>query len=78
LGLIIKIIDTFGNVVDIMVEVTTSMSDAVKMAKRTEKVIRCCYLQLVQVLICLKTMKTGKSVQTSGTKFIIFKKVKSK
>jgi hypothetical protein len=39
-----------------MVEVT-SMSDAVKMAKRTpKKVIRYCYSSLCK--ICLKTMKT--------------------
>jgi hypothetical protein len=41
------------------------MSDAVKMAKRIEKEILYCCLQLVQVLICLKTMKTGKSIQTA-------------
>jgi hypothetical protein len=58
LGLNKKIIDVFGNVVDIMVEVD-NMNDAVKMAQRlTEKESVYCHL-LVQVLICSKIMKTG-------------------
>jgi hypothetical protein len=48
-----------------MIEVN-SMSDAVKMAKRiAEKGDTVLLSQLVQVLICLKTMKTEESVQTS-------------
>jgi hypothetical protein len=46
----------FGNVVDMMIEVS-NMNDAVRMAQRlTEKVILF-YHQPVPVLICLKTMK---------------------
>jgi hypothetical protein len=61
-----KIIDAFGNVVDMMIEVS-NMNDAVRMAQRlTEKVILFYCHPPVPVLICLKTMKIGESIQTSS------------
>jgi hypothetical protein len=54
---IIKIIDVFGNVVDMMIEVD-NMSDAVQMAQRLseKEILYYCHL-LVLVSIYLKAMK---------------------
>jgi hypothetical protein len=52
LGVITKKIDVFGNVVDVVLEVT--MDDAVRMAQRLRKEILFYYHLPVLVLICLK------------------------
>jgi UDP-N-acetylmuramoylalanine--D-glutamate ligase len=57
-----KIIDVFGNVVDVVLEVT-NMDDAVRMAQRlTEKEILFYYHLPVLVLICLKIMRMRESI----------------